>query len=350
MKIQYFRKKRSRKKFTLKPYLIAFASIFALVLVFFLFSRLEHHLEETPEGAGTAPTWDARTQEEGGMNVITIGGKDYYRNPNLSVLLIIGVDDYGITRSESSRNTSQADFITLALFDHSDSTVRLLQLNRDTMTNVPVLDSAGNVFGLTYQQLCLAHTYGSGLADSCENTEYAVSLLLYSIPIDNYFAVTMDVIPILNDLVGGVTVTIEDDFTGVDSSLVQGSTMTLNGTQAESFVRARRAMQDDPTNIARMRRQRVYISALTEALKKSAAENSSFVMDAYAAIKDYLVTDCTVDELYDYADELSDYSLTEIITPEGKSVAGEDYMEFYVDDQSLRELVIELFYLPVEEG
>ena len=41
-------------------------------------------------------------------------------------------------------------------------------------------------------QLALAHTYGSGEEDSCENTVLAVENLLYGVGIDHYVSLTMD--------------------------------------------------------------------------------------------------------------------------------------------------------------
>ena len=338
-----------RRKKLLKPILISLAVIVGFALLVFGSSRLESVLAKRPDGAETAPSLSSRSENASDpIGIVTFEGRDYRPNDNLSVLLIIGVDDYGVTETDAGRNTSQSDFLTLALFDRDARIVRLVQLNRDTMTDVPVLDGNGELYGMTFQQLALAHTYGSGLEDSCENTEFAVSRLLYGVPIDNYFAVTMDVIPILNDLVGGVTVTIEDNFAGVDDSLALGSTITLTGSQAETYVRARRGMQDDPTNIARMRRQRIYMTGLAEGLSREAENGDSFVLDAYSAMSDYLVTDCTIDALCEYAEQFSDYTLEDIVTPEGESVRGEKNMEFYIDEQALQQLVIDLFYVPID--
>lgn len=342
----------------IKPALILLAMIAAFIIAVAVFSRLERFLARKPAGADTSPTLAAAQAEDGvsplnddsePVILIQHGGKTYRYNSDLSVLLIIGVDDYGLTEYRDYQNNSQADFLLVSVFDPADRSVTLLQLNRDTMTNVPLPDGNGGFYGFALEQIALAHSYGSGLEDSCENTEYAVSQLLYSLPIDNYFAVTMDVIPILNDLVGGVTVTVEDSFAGIDDSLVLGSTVTLFGSQAETFVRARRSMPDDASNIARMRRQRTYMTALVQQLKNAASEDDAFVLDAYNAIADYLVTDCSVDALYDYASLLSGYTLEEIITPEGESIQGEIYKEFYVDEQALQQLVVDLFYLPVVE-
>jgi hypothetical protein len=58
-----------------------------------------------------------------------------------------------------------------------------------------------------------------------------------------------------------------------------------------------------------------------------------------------MVTDCTVDQLTSYIEQFSGYTLDKIVTPEGKSVEGEQFMEFYVDESKLRTLVIDLFYV-----
>ena len=49
----------------------------------------------------------------------------------------------------------------------------------------------------------------------------------------------MDGMALLNDYVGGVQVTVKDDFSQVDSSLIQGETITLTGEQALIFVLVR---------------------------------------------------------------------------------------------------------------
>lgn len=354
----------SRRKKTLIAVLAACLGIALLAGILLFFTRMEQRADKEPEGAGLALSRTSTEETEdalaangisadstSGAEIPTIyyNGQQYVYNDSLSSLLILGIDDNELVETASVRNKSQADFLLLAVFDPEKRACTLLQLNRDTMCDIPMLDSEGNYTGLLTGQLALAHTYGNGMEKSCENTVYAVSRLLYGVTIENYFAVTMDAIPVLNDLVGGVTVTIEDDFTGVDDSLIQGETVTLTAENVESFVRARMAMQDDPTNLARMRRQRTYITGLFQALSKSYAQDSSFVVEAYSAIAGSLVTDCTIDEMSDYAERFAGYTLAEIITPEGESVKGDQYMEFYVDEEALQQVIIETFYMPAEE-
>ena len=57
---------------------------------------------------------------------------------------------------------------------------------------------------------------------SCENTLNAVENLLEGADIEYYVAMNMDAIGILNDALGGVTVTLEDDFTAADPTHAAG--------------------------------------------------------------------------------------------------------------------------------
>ena len=325
----------------------ALASVGLLAVLALLYtglSRLERRLDTVPEGAGQAVTRQANLEAK--HPSIYYNGEKYIYRERLETLLILGIDDVERTESASYRNFSQPDLIVLAVFDPSDKTCTLLQLNRDTMTEVQALDSFGNVIGLEREQLALAHTYGNGLEPSCENTVDAVSRFLYGVQIDNYVALTMDAIPVLNDLVGGVTVRVEDDFSAVTDSLPMGETVLLTSENVETFVRARSSMPE-PTNVNRMKRQRVYMTAFVDALRETMAKNGSFVFDAYASVSNSMVSDCSVYDLDDYAKRFSGFLLTDIRTPEGEVKEGREFLEFHANEESLQKLVLELFYQKV---
>ena len=146
---------------------------------------------------------------------------------------------------------------------------------------------------------------------------------------------------------GQVTVTVEDDFSGVDETLVRGKPVHLDAGNVENYVRARSGMREDSTNLNRMKRQRTYLAGLFEALRTALQEDEDFVAHAYSALSDSLVSDCTLSELSLYAERFSVYEMGEIVTPEGEAVKGENFMEFYVDEDSLQELVLRTFYRPV---
>ena len=351
------------KKSTLKGILIAVVVVALLIGGIALASVLERRSEKAPEGAGTstisrepeeaAPSEEPEPEpepvdyEEQALESVNIGGKEYVLNENITTLLLIGVDDMEVVPSKGYRNTAMADFLAVAVFDNEKKTCTLLQIDRNTMTDVPMLGATGDYIGLTTEQITYAHSYGDGLEESCENTALAVSRFLYGMKIDNYLSLTMAAITALNDAVGGVTVTIEDDFTGADETLVKGETVTLMGEHAFHYVHDRLNLADS-RNTSRMRRQATYMTALVDKLREKLEEDNAFVLELYSAVADYLVTDCDISELSQISEELSTYELSGIVTPEGESVNGE-YTEFYPDEEALQQLIADLFYLPVEE-
>ncbi len=281
---------------------------------------------------------------------IHYNGDRYRYRDDISTLLVIGIDDND-DEEESSldkyyRNSSQADFLLLVVFDKTAKSYKVIQINRDSMASIRTYDIMGDYAGTNIAQISLSHTYGDGGESSCEDTVYAVSNLLFGIDVDNYISITTDVVPILNDLVGGVDVPIEDDFSGVDDTLVMGRTVHLQGQHALVFIRARRDMVDDDSNEARMRRQHTYLYALEEAMRDSFMDNHSFAVDAYEAVSDHTITNIDVSDIPSLAYEFASYEFEGIVNIEGESSMGERYIEFYVDEEALQELVIREFYEP----
>ena len=174
-----------------------------------------------------------------------------------------------------------------------------------------------------------------------------MSNLLYGIEIDHYISMTMDGVALLNDLVGGVTVEVMDDFSGIDDTLVQGETVTLLGEHALTYVRSRGGLEDS-TNLHRMERQRQYLAGLQEQMKK-ASQEEGFTLDALMQLNEYLVSDCTINQLSDLLENLNTYEVGEILTTQGEAKVGEEFMEFTVDEDALQQLVMDVFYEPVED-
>ena len=191
----------------------------------------------------------ARRRREGWIEK---DGQWYAPKSGLETMLVIGVDKTEpLEDSGSYNNDSQADFLLLTILDKTEETAAILHLNRDIMTQIPVLGVTGQHAGFITGQLALAHTYGSGLQDSCKNTVDAVSMLLGGVDIDHYVGMTMGAVPLINDMVGGVPVTVLDDFSGIDDALVQGEEITLQGEQAIHYVRIRAGLEDS-SNLNRM--------------------------------------------------------------------------------------------------
>ncbi len=274
---------------------------------------------------------------------IDYNGKKYVFRENIETFLVIGLDKFdGDALSESYNNDKQADFIMLFVFDNEAKKSSVIYINRDTMANVNLLALNGNTYDTVVRQIALAHTQGNGKDVSCHNVASSVSDLLLGANVDHYISLTLDSVPIVNDLVGGVEVTVLDDFSGVDNSLVKGEKILLNGEQALNYVRTREKLEDN-TNIARMKRQQQYMEALYKKAQSCMNEDDAFIAEAVLKISDHMVSDRSVTQLEEIARKLNDYEFSGSVNIEGESKVGEQYMEFHPNENSIKQIVSELF-------
>ena len=285
-------------------------------------------------------------QQETKSRTILRDGVAYFPRQDMTVMLLAGIDEEGpVKDSQSYNNSGGADMVSLLILDHREEAIHLLSLNRDTMMDIPVLGLGGRPAGSIYGQLALAHTYGSGLEDSCINLRKAVSDFLYGLKIDHYVVMNMDAIAILNDAVGGVTVDITEDFSQINDPLPTG-TVTLRGQQAVTYVRTRRGVGDQ-LNLTRMERQRQYMEGFLDSLGQKLDSSRQVILTAYQEASPYLVTDCSTTVINDLAQHCGHYRLDKVVTLPGENVRGK-YMEYYVDEAAMDELILELLYEPKE--
>ena len=272
-------------------------------------------------------------------------GVEYFPRQDMTVVMVLGIDQFGpVQPSGTYNNHGAADMVMLLIFNEEEQVCNVLHLNRDTMLEMPVLGIGGKQAGTTVQQLTLSHTYGSGLADSCENVVKTVSDLLYGVQIDYYVSMSMDVISILNDAVGGVEVNVTEDFSDVDSTIPMGKHV-LTGQQALYYVQSRKEVGDQ-RNLSRMQRQEEYLKGFAAALQQKVDGSSSFALKTYEKVEKYLVTNCSGTVLSNLVSRFADVELTTIVTPEGENIKGDTYMEFYIDEEKLDALILELLYEP----
>ena len=313
--------------------LICFVGILALVVVLGLIAKMD-------DKAGNNPfTDDEFSYSDYAGDQIYYESEWYVPNDSIESILILGIDKKE-GGSNDRQNSEQADFLALVVMNKDDETYQILHLNRDTMTDIPQTDAFGEVYGYVEGQLTLAHTYGNDDKIRCRNTMNTVEKLLYGVNIDHYLSLTMDAVAILNDSIGGVTVQLMDDFTELDESFVKDAVVTLKGEQALAYVQARGSLEDN-TNMHRMERQQQYITALIEKLSGYDFENT---VDTMTEVNEYLVSDCTVDQLSRLIERLGSYTYEGTVSPEGEAVKGAEFMEYHVDDQALQALVVEMFY------
>lgn len=326
------RKKRNAKD-------IAYFPVILILVAVMIFSGLQI-LESTVFSSG---------QENNNIpesKVIVRNGVRYFPRQDITVVLFLGIDQFGpVADSGSYNNKGAADMVSLVIFDEKNETFSVLGLNRDAMVNMPVLGIGGKVAGSRYAQLALSHTYGSGLEDSCDNTKKTVSDLFYGLRIDHYLSMNMDAIAILNDAVGGVKVKVTEDFSAVDPTITKGE-ITLRGQQAINYVRTRKEIGDQ-LNISRMDRQGDYMKGFMEALLGK-ANDTTFALSTYEKIDPYVVTDISSTSFNSMLQKYSEYEFVELLTLEGENHLDEKHYEFHLDAEKLDELILKMFYAQID--
>ena len=73
-------------------------------------------------------------------------------------------------------------------------------------------------------------------------------------------------------------------------------------------------------------------------------------MSALMAANDYMVSDCTIQQLSELMDRLKNYQIADLVSPDGRNVLGEGgFMEYYLDEDSLQRIILDSCFAPVLE-
>lgn len=278
---------------------------------------------------------------------ISYNGHVYRYNSDIMTFLIMGIDS--VTEiPEDDENIdyikgNQADANFLLVMNPHTKQLTCIAINRNTITDIDVYDSDNNYVKTVKAQLCLQHGFGDGKKISCERHKQAVSKLLYNLPIHGYVSIRLNAIPEINDSVGGVEVTPTEDFDRL--GLKAGVTVRLDGDQAYTFLQYRdRTVFDSATN--RLNREKLYLNSFMSAAMKKVKSDITFPVTMYTALSKYVYTDLSIDEITYLASELVGYSFDnfDIRSVQGEVIKGSKFEEFYIDDQALRELMLQVFY------
>ena len=269
---------------------------------------------------------------------------------DIKAYLLLGVDRPGVaTEVGTDVGGGQSDGIYVIAMDNDNKSVKILQLNRDTYTDIVIPDIFGNELTTVKDRLGLAFASGTGMEDSCINAEKSISRFLHGLEFDGYVAVYYDAIAPVVDSVGGVDLVIEDDMTAVSSDFVKGAKLHVDGNGAYQFCRARTAVGDQ-ANTGRMRRQRAFLDSFIGTCRAQIKEKSGIINDIYNASSPYIVSNLSQGELCNIGAKALGYSNGGIVTPAGKEewVTGDDgirFNQFIVDESSLSALLKDLFAL-----
>lgn len=310
-----------------------------------------NELDEAPEKKQTK-----KYQED---VTITYNGKKYRYNDNLINILVMGIDDYGLKGDkDTDANPYQADTIVLGTVDAVKKTVSFMSIPRDTVASIKVLDLNDEVATVKKGPIAIQHSFGTQGERTNEAVVDAVSNLLYSVPINRYVSVDITAIPDINDSLGGITVDIPEDLTKWNPKMKAGTKdYLLLNKDAVIFV-ARRDTGIDDSAMGRMKRQVMYLKKLFPAVKARTAENITYPIALYNSEADKVKTNLTIDEMTYLAKllldlELSDKDIVSVPGEMKRIEPGEieDYeyeMGYIVDEDALKQLIVDRFYTPAE--
>ncbi len=316
--------------------IIALAVILAGVLILGTLSDREQEKEEVKQSANSSFLLDRRVYD----------GKTYVERTGITSVLLMGVDRTDEKPVQTGyRSGGQADFILLVVIDSYDKKVSMLHINRDTIADVVTLGILGRKVGTRRTQICLSHAYGANQLENGQNTVEAVSNLLEGIELSQFYSMTMDTMPVLNDTLGGVTVVMPDDYPDLDPSYVKGAAITLNGQQAYDFVHNRMSVGDG-TNRARMVRQRAYMDAVQDILLKKFSKNDSdFVNRLMDQLGTNLTTNVSRAQMINEAFKAAKYDIQPVATLEGEYKMGTDgHIEFHADQDWIVRWVLATYF------
>lgn len=294
-----------------------------------------------------------------GSNSIDVGagyryteynGKKYQYNNRVTTLLYAGLDTYDeLKQTATYGDKARADSIMLIVLDEVSKKISVVAINRDTMTEVHRFSRNGNDLGTYVTHIGYAYANGDGGKASCENLKTAVSSLIGGLPISGYIVSNLNSIAMINDLVGGVTVTVpNDDLAFKYPELTAGSIVTLDESNVRAYVQ-QRDTEVDFSNEGRIERQKSFVLSFMDSFGKLVKENSTQVWDKLEESSDWMQTDITKNRYLSLADAFSQTSLTpdSYYILEGEDQLGELHDEFYYDEDALQELIINLFYREV---
>lgn len=265
--------------------------------------------------------------------------KSYFTN-----ILVIGMDKNDIGEDAGYRSNGQADFLMYLVIDRHNRIITPIHIDRDTVADVPVYGSFGTPAGSRMLQVCLAHAFGGTQHEASINTRQAVMNLMGGIAIDYYLTMDMEGIAALNDALGGVTVTLDEDFSHLDPAMTQGATITLKGKQAEYFVRGRYGI-GDYTNSQRMKHQQAYLDAALPLLREKLTQDEELAIGIFDDLADHLCTNISRTWIMNNTYAFKNYEVKPIVWLEGDHSVGQDgFVEFQPDEEALQQLLIDLFY------
>ena len=242
----------------------------------------------------------------------------------------------GIIEEDGKKYKLNPDIKTV--LNKEEKTAQIIQISRDSMVGIDIYDVTGNRLMTENGQIALQYAYGDGAEESCRLTSEKVSELMYGVNVDSYFSLTLEGLVAATDAVGGITLTVPEDYTAIDPAFEKGTEVTLNGELAEKYVRKRDIEVLDSNN-QRMERQSQFMDALIE--KMQSIQSKTEYLSLYQKLGDYMTPKMTADEM----EELTEYKIAEdTVKIPGEIIEKDGHAQYLVDNKELKKIILKMFY------
>ena len=274
-----------------------------------------------------------------------------YRDDVISIL-IMGID-YMANEAKWEEGTisngGNADVLALVVLDTKTFEFNILYIPRDTMADVIAMDEEGNYIDTIRTNISTSHSYGDGGDLSCRLTEDAVSQLMMGAPVNRYAALHFDAIYTLNNILGGVNITFDADYTEIHSSFRAGNTAKLNNYYFNKMIMYRDLSDPESASTRGLRIMNI-LKAMFYQLKDKVMEDPTVVLDIVSKLGAHLTTDLEVSEITYLARNIGKMNFSEdtLVRLPGETVMGEEYAEFYADEEWIYNFVVEKFCVPAD--
>lgn len=257
---------------------------------------------------------------------ITVDGTTYDLKQDFKSVLVMGVD-------HSDEAHENAEMLMLLALDHEDKQIHWLHINRDAR----VVDDEGVETTLDAPWNLETDAKTRNLARTG-----LVESLLGGVDVDYYITFDLDRLSQLNEMIGGIPVTIEDDFSSYDPAMTPGATLTLTNSQLELFLSDEVSVGDEN---ARMRRQQAFVLGMFERLKGIVKSETNSATELLDQMGDMITTNFYQAQMLNEFARAYAYVVPEAQMLPGAYETAQDGSEtFIADAAAARQWALEAFY------
>lgn len=297
---------------------------------------------ETTEETTEETTAEPVPEDLWGRTVIRNGERWRY-NSRLTTVLLLGVDtaqpeEEGVSDFGSN---GHADAIVLLVIDPDTQTVQPILMSRDTIAQVDVYTEDREFMFSGDMQIAMQYSVGDSHARSCYLMKKAVSRVLLELPIDSCCSVTLDGIAAAVEHLGGIQLTIPEDWTDLNPDYTAGAVVTLDAAATERLLRYR-DLEAAGSNETRMERIGWFLTQMVGSLSAGELQELAEVLEPFSE------SDLSAETMQ----QLTSYPFRqELLRIPGETIPDADaiFEEFHVDEARLKDLLLQVFYRKADE-